>query len=181
MTDESAIAALRQEITGSGLFDPAWYLAAHPDVAAAGTDPLEHYVRFGMAERRPPNRYLDPDWYLTENPDIAGVGLDPVLHYLRHGDLEGRRPHPMVDPVWYRAAYELAPDTPVLKHFLAARLGGHHVPCPELFAVPFLALYRDDPAAGTDPVAHFLDDMAAAEAEPFPDLMIVIGSGLVDP
>jgi hypothetical protein len=33
-------------------FDPAAYLAANPDVAAAGVDPLTHYEQFGRAEGR---------------------------------------------------------------------------------------------------------------------------------
>jgi hypothetical protein len=134
-----------------------------------------------MAERRQPNRYLDPDWYLGQYPDIAEAGVDPALHFLRHGDLEGRRPHPLVDPAWYRQAYDLPPETPVLRHFLSVRLTGRHVPSAELFAVPFLSLYRDDPAVGVDPVGHFLDDMEAARTEVFPDLTIVLGSALVDP
>ena len=33
-------------------FDPEWYLAENPDVAASGYDPLEHYVLFGYGEGR---------------------------------------------------------------------------------------------------------------------------------
>lgn len=35
-----------------GEFDPALYLAANPDVAAAGVNPAEHYLAHGMKERR---------------------------------------------------------------------------------------------------------------------------------
>lgn len=35
-----------------GLFDGEAYLAAHPDVAADGVDPLGHYLKHGQAERR---------------------------------------------------------------------------------------------------------------------------------
>jgi hypothetical protein len=35
-------------------FDPAFYLKAYPDVAAAGCDPLEHYLQFGRSEGRLP-------------------------------------------------------------------------------------------------------------------------------
>jgi SAM-dependent methyltransferase len=35
-----------------GLFDGEAYLAAHPDVAADGVDPLRHYLRHGVAEDR---------------------------------------------------------------------------------------------------------------------------------
>jgi hypothetical protein len=34
-------------------FDPAAYLEANPDVALAGVDPIRHYKRFGIKERRP--------------------------------------------------------------------------------------------------------------------------------
>lgn len=34
-------------------FDPAAYLAANPDVRAAGSDPRQHYLQFGMEEGRP--------------------------------------------------------------------------------------------------------------------------------
>ena len=36
-----------------GTFDPAAYLQANPDVAAAGVDPLQHWLRYGQAEGRP--------------------------------------------------------------------------------------------------------------------------------
>ena len=35
-------------------FDPDFYLAQYPDVAAAGVDPLDHYLRHGQAEGRLP-------------------------------------------------------------------------------------------------------------------------------
>ena len=34
------------------LFDSDWYLEKNPDVAAAGINPLLHYICFGTAERR---------------------------------------------------------------------------------------------------------------------------------
>jgi hypothetical protein len=36
-----------------GGFDPQAYLAANPDVAAAGVNPAEHYLTHGLRERRP--------------------------------------------------------------------------------------------------------------------------------
>jgi Rhamnan synthesis protein F/Tetratricopeptide repeat len=35
--------------------DAEWYLKQYPDVARAGTDPLEHYINFGRREGRKPN------------------------------------------------------------------------------------------------------------------------------
>ncbi|MBL4811300.1 MAG: hypothetical protein JKX69_02825, partial [Rhodobacteraceae bacterium] len=42
------IAALRQ----SGLFDAQTYALTNPDLAEAGIDPAEHYIRFGLVEGR---------------------------------------------------------------------------------------------------------------------------------
>jgi len=74
----------------SGLFDAAWYLDTYTDVAAAGMDPLDHFLRFGAAEGRRPGPRFDPATYLRLNPDVARAGLDPLFHYLRHGRGEGR-------------------------------------------------------------------------------------------
>ena len=43
----------------SGFFDPGWYLSRYPDVAASGTEPLHHFVHYGAAEGRDPNRFFD--------------------------------------------------------------------------------------------------------------------------
>ncbi len=93
-------------------FCPEFYLANNPDVAAAGVDPYEHYVRYGKAEGRlgrMPEQAVDgaepldsepaaekedfefcPEFYLANNPDIAAAGIDPYEHYVQHGKAEGR-------------------------------------------------------------------------------------------
>jgi hypothetical protein len=35
-------------------FDAEWYLEHYPDVASAGMDPLEHFLRYGFKEGRRP-------------------------------------------------------------------------------------------------------------------------------
>tara|TARA_R110002095_G_scaffold157792_2_gene136871 strand:+ start:2093 stop:5008 length:2916 start_codon:yes stop_codon:yes gene_type:complete len=45
-----------------GYFDPAWYLEAYPDVAAAGRDPRWHYLRHGRNEGRLPCFLTAPLW-----------------------------------------------------------------------------------------------------------------------
>jgi hypothetical protein len=95
---------VKQELHDSGLFDGAWYLERNEDVAAAGKDPLHHFVEYGRAEGRWPNGYFDPDWYRGENPDVAAAGVDPLLHYIRDGEREGRWAHSLFDSKWYRSA-----------------------------------------------------------------------------
>ena len=68
-----------------GFFDPHWYLARYPDVAASGAEPLHHFVHHGAAEGRDPNRFFDGSWYLMHYPDVADSGQHPLLHYLQSG------------------------------------------------------------------------------------------------
>lgn len=43
----------RRELERPGIFDPAAYRDANPDVAREGVDPLRHYLRHGLDEQRP--------------------------------------------------------------------------------------------------------------------------------
>lgn len=104
--------------TNRAVFDPEAYLAANPDVKAAGTDPLRHWLTSGQREGRrvlpkgAPSPSLsrrqlrlartklgrigfDPDSYLSANPDVASAGADPVDHWLNHGQAEGRKVIPV--------------------------------------------------------------------------------------
>jgi hypothetical protein len=71
-------------------FDGAFYLAANPDIAAAGRDPLWHFTRTGWREGRDPTRWFSVRDYLETYPDIAGAGTNPFVHYLAAGRAEGR-------------------------------------------------------------------------------------------
>lgn len=81
------------------LIDQEWYLRIYPDVAASGMDPQQHYLAYGKAEGRYPNREavqqveipgFDADWYLKTYPDVAAAGISPTEHYLIYGQKEGR-------------------------------------------------------------------------------------------
>jgi hypothetical protein len=161
----------------AALFDAQFYLQRNEDVAAAGADPLRHFIRNGRAEQRWPNRYFDPAWYRLANPDVAAAGADPLDHYIEHGEQEGRRPHPVFDPAWYRAAYQMPDGTLALAHFLANCRTGRVAPSPELFAVPLLPQYQD---RGVDPYARYLDDQEASGQEPLPNIALIAASGLLD-
>lgn len=72
------------------MFDAAFYLSKNPGVAAAGFDPLEHFVRFGWKEGRDPHPDFSVSHYLGAYPDVAATGRNPFLHYVAHGRREGR-------------------------------------------------------------------------------------------
>jgi hypothetical protein len=71
-------------------FDADFYLAANPDVALAGRDPIEHFLTAGWLESRDPTRTFSVDDYLELNPDVAATGMNPFAHYLMAGRAEGR-------------------------------------------------------------------------------------------
>lgn len=66
-------------------FDEAYYLSQNADVAAAGIDPLAHYLVFGGFEGRDPNPRFDSASYLERHPDLMAAGINPLVHYLRTG------------------------------------------------------------------------------------------------
>ena len=74
----------------SGLFDRKWYLKHNPDVAAAGVDPLQHYLEIGWKEGRNPSEKFNTKDYLIFNTDVKDAGVNPLVHYVNFGIGEGR-------------------------------------------------------------------------------------------
>jgi GT2 family glycosyltransferase/glycosyltransferase involved in cell wall biosynthesis len=100
----------------SGFFDPEWYLSRYPDVATSGFEPMLHFVHYGAAEGRDPNRFFDSAWYLAHYPDVAMSGQHALLHYLRLGAAELRNPHPRFDAAYYVDEHPESAANPLLYH-----------------------------------------------------------------
>ncbi len=81
-----------EQVVGSGLFDGSWYLSKYSDVAAAGLDPLAHFIGSGMAEGRAPGPGFHPASYRESYPEIDESGLDPFSHYMLVGRIKGLKP-----------------------------------------------------------------------------------------
>src|SRR5436190_4520645 len=65
----------------SGLFDRAWYLQQHPDVAEHNNvDPVSHYLQSGAREGRDPSPTFSSSGYLETYPDVLAHGMNPLLH-----------------------------------------------------------------------------------------------------
>jgi glycosyltransferase involved in cell wall biosynthesis/GT2 family glycosyltransferase len=126
----------RAAVEASGLFDADWYRARYPDVAAAGIEPLTHYLRHGWRERRQPNPLFDTGFYLDSHPDVAAAEIEPLLHFVRSGAAERRHPHPLFHTGWYVERHPEAGAGNPLAHYLregaARRLPTH--PAFESFA-----------------------------------------------
>jgi hypothetical protein len=63
-------------------FDPQYYLARYADIAVAGMDPFEHYLRWGYREGRDPSARFDTSYYLRRYLD-GDLAENPLLHYRR--------------------------------------------------------------------------------------------------
>lgn len=80
-----------EDISRSGLFDPAYYLATVEDTGLTEPDAVHHYCRFGWRQGRNPSPAFDTGHYLKSYPDVVAAGVNPLAHYVRHGRQEGRR------------------------------------------------------------------------------------------
>src|SRR5471030_2912582 len=109
----------------TGFVDPAWYQQRYQDVAAAKIDPMRHFVRHGMAERRDPNRFFDNAWYAEHYADVNASGLHPLMHYLQSGAAELRNPHPRFDAVYYADEHPEAAANPLLYHLKIGMARGY--------------------------------------------------------
>jgi hypothetical protein len=79
-------------------FDRIFYLETYSDVAAAGINPLSHYIEQGWREYRNPRADFDTRYYLEANPDVSRAGICPFIHYVSQGQREGRLSQPPSDP-----------------------------------------------------------------------------------
>lgn len=77
------------------LFDANWYLQTYPDVAKAGMNPAEHYLRHGGFENRNPSAQFDSGAYLQRYPDVRQSGANPLIHFLLDGERQGCEAEPV--------------------------------------------------------------------------------------
>lgn len=148
--------ATSRQSPAAPLFDAAWYLGEYPDIAQAGLDPLAHYLKWGVKERRNPNALFDTAWYLAHNADVAADGVNPLEHYAVRGAAEGRDPGPLFSTSWY---LRVNPDVATaglnpLQHCLEHGLREGRDPHP-LFSLTFY-LKQAPEAEGANPVEHYL-------------------------
>ena len=84
------------EALAADAMDPDWYCAMNPDVAVAGADPVDHFLRHGWREGRDPVAAFSVRDYLELYPDVAAAGINPFIHWLKAGKAEGRLPRRQV-------------------------------------------------------------------------------------
>ena len=136
-------------------FDAVFYLDRYPDVAAAGNDPLLHFLQFGIGEMRDPHPLIDLNRIVAQNPallDRAADG-DTLIDLLEDNEIV---PGSYFDPAHYRAAVGAgAPAQGLLGHFLREGLGRGIDPNPFLDLGWYIARNSDAPRAPHDALRHF--------------------------
>jgi hypothetical protein len=141
-------------VAQSGLFDDEWYLAAYPDVEAAGADAFSHYCAHGWKEGRQPNFYFDPEWYCT-NYDVHTAGRNPLCDYVERGEKLGAWPSPCFDPNWYRLEHRLDDRESPLRHYLTMRTTGLVSPLPDFNVREYCQAHPEILKLGDDPFEEY--------------------------
>jgi len=100
----------------TSVFDADWYRKRHLDVGSSGFQGLEHFMKWGLLEKRDPNAFFDSAWYSEHYPDVRDGKAVPLIHYLRNGAAELRNPHPQFDAAWYVEQHPEAASNPLLYH-----------------------------------------------------------------
>lgn len=102
------------------LFSSAYYLAACPNDAEAGSNPLLHYLRHGHLNDFSPNPLFSPDWY-RRTYLLGQRDIEPLGHYVREGARLRLRPHPLFDREYYERLYPdiAAAGIDAYQHFIA--------------------------------------------------------------
>ncbi|WP_417451972.1 glycosyltransferase [Kordiimonas sp.] len=120
--EKAAIFSDMIAVAATGLFDAEWYRSVNHDLKNSGVAPLEHFVRYGMDEKRKPNTYFDIAWYVTCYG--AEIGSEnPLLYYARRGYQQGHWPTETFSPELYflmNADAVRGQDDP-LRHYLSHR------------------------------------------------------------
>lgn len=163
-----------------GSFDAEFYLATYPDIAEAGLDPLEHYMRFGWQEGRDPSPTFSTRHYLETHPGVAAAGQNPFLHYLTEGKAAGAadviagpdedddsaifdemdRLRAAFDPAFYLAEYPGVAEADIdpLEHFVRFGWKEGRNPHPDFSTRFYMEANPGVAAAGQNPFLHYVTD-----------------------
>ncbi len=84
-----------QLIKQSGEFDETYYLTTYPDIAKAGQNPLEHWIKYGSREGRNPSPTFNTKYYCSQMPASSRSKINPLVHYVLEGRAQKLRTAPL--------------------------------------------------------------------------------------
>ncbi|WP_426315281.1 glycosyltransferase [Methylobacterium fujisawaense] len=167
------------------LVDGAFYLANNPDLAAAGVDPVDHYMASGWREGREPAPQFDTLAYcLTRGLTFATQ--NPLVHYVRNGGPARPDPDaalalrmetlaPYFDAAHYRQrlpgpqaeALAGASDAALLRHYVAEGWRARVSPRPDFDPAGFVQARAGSRAVGDDPFFRYVAETRLSGGAPF--------------
>jgi Glycosyl transferase family 2 len=154
-------------IARSRIFDANWYRREYSDCAAAGLNPMVHYLLEGARQGARPHLLFDPVWY-GRRRGATQKHPDPLIDYIRYGAAEGYEPSPYFSSEYYcKSAGPLHGLTP-LGHFIAYGLPRKVSPTPLFDRNWYLAANPDVRRAGFEPLLHFVASGARDGRSPGP-------------
>ena len=157
-------------IRNHGIFDPSYYSKTYPDVAAAETKPLIHYITIGALEGRSPHMLFDAAYYYKTYKDVEDARANPLVHFLLYGAAQRKNPSPLFDTSYYTDTYpEVAANgLNPLEHYLLYGATDGLNPCLLFDAAYYLKNCPDVAATGGNPLIHYLIRGAAEGRNPHP-------------
>jgi len=150
---------VQKDLWPDPLFDRNYYLAKNPDVAAAGIDPVAHFLKVGARTGCNPNPLFDVKYYLHEHPEVIDSKLNSLQHFVVSGSAAGLQPNPLFDPLYYltRNPDVSAAGTNPLAHFLEYGAAEGRWPHPLFDTGYYMQQNPDVRCSGLNPLAHFLE------------------------
>ncbi len=140
----------------SWYFDPDFYLAANPDIATSGRDPLLHFIDTGAAELRSPHPLIDLRYILAADAEVLGAipQVEMLVDLLEH---DRASPSPYFDPRHYREQLGgKAPGNALLRHFLQHGVREGRTPSALLDPGWYAGRYPDVPSEPYRALRHFI-------------------------
>ncbi len=81
-------------IRQSALFDAAYYLRSHLDVARRGEEPGLHFLRHWDHPFRRPSESFDIAQYVLDHPEVLTERVNPLVHFLSSPGSDGADTYP---------------------------------------------------------------------------------------
>ena len=72
----------REIILASELFDEDYYLSSYPDVKFSNSNPLNHYLKFGVDEYCNPNDKFNTKDFIINFLDLNHYNMNPLVFYI---------------------------------------------------------------------------------------------------
>lgn len=166
-SSDAALASQRQ--LAQPYFDSAFYLGQHPDVAADGIDPLDHFLIHGYLEGRDPSATFSLRWYRQHYMLEETFSENPFIHFLLRCKKQIYLPNVNLsdkvlkdvssafDADHYQSSYAFrkSPTFGPLEHFLSVGWLLGHDPNKYFSTTDYSKFYRDNIPSGMNPFVHY--------------------------